>query len=98
MDRHKLIDQMENVSRSLREQLGKNEVSSLESIRNSAKLSFQGLKAFVTSDDSMKSVLDTFKMHVESFENALEHDDREAAKRTLDSIDMTIKNLRSQAA
>ena len=95
MDKNSLLERLQDVVHTLRDQLNQNETSVVDSVVNAAKVGYETLKAGLSGKDGVKFALEKFKEHIESFEKALKTGDRETATRTLEAMESTIANLKT---
>lgn len=94
MDKQKVIDTLENVVQSFREQLASNNISAVSNISNAAKLGFETLKARISGTEMDEQAIGMFKTYAESFEDALRKHNRDAAMKALDDMEKSIQDLR----
>lgn len=96
MDKAALIQKMEECVSSLREQLDKNEGSTITTIINSAKLGFESLKATIMGNETAKNALESFKSHVGDFEKALKEGDKSLSAKALETMENAIQDLKNK--
>lgn len=94
MDKSSVIETMQDVVHSYREQFIKNDNSTFSNIGNAAKLGYESLKASMAGTDAEKHQIDMFKQYADSFEDALQSGNRMAAQSALDNLEKVIQGFR----
>lgn len=94
MDKAALADKLEGVIQELREELEKNEGSTLSAIGTSIKLGYESLKASIMGNEATHKGLEAFKEQVEKFEEAIKKGDRQMSAKALDMMENAIKGMR----
>lgn len=95
MEKTHLIKMMEEIIQSYEEHLNKNEGSTLSAIASSAKMTFEGLKASLSGNETLKSSIKTFKEYMEKLEEALKNGDRQLSANVLDLMKQAVQKLKS---
>lgn len=94
MDKHKVVDTLEGVVQSFRDQFAANDISAVSNIGNAAKLGFETLKAIISGTEMDKQAITMFKTYAENFEDALRKHNRDAAMQALHDMEKSIQGFR----
>ena len=94
MNREKFAESLEGIIDSYKEQLEKNEDSTLSNLGNMAKMGYETLKAKLSGTDEDKHVLEMFKTYADDFEDALKRQDKSTAIKALDDMKKTLQGFR----
>lgn len=89
-----LVEKMDEIVRSLREQLEKNEGCTLCVIASSAIMGYETLKATVTGNDTTKELMEKFQAGVDDFQTALKDGDRKISSGILQRLEKLVAELK----
>ena len=96
MDRDTVIKKLEEYAQDFREQLQKNDDSSLQVLASNTRQGVEWLQQTIMNNDRAKSGLQTVKECVEKFENAVKKGDRQMSAKALFLIEEAVQELKQK--
>ena len=98
MDKEALVRKMEEYVRTYREQLDKNDGSSLSALADNARSSFDRVKDAVMGNERARAGLESFKEHMDKLEQAFNKGDKQLSAKALTLMEEAVQNLKRKFA
>ncbi|MDL2316143.1 hypothetical protein LJC59_03570 [Desulfovibrio sp. OttesenSCG-928-A18] len=98
MNKTAIIEKLEGMAASLREQLDKNEGSSLSAIAGGISSLLESAKALVLGNDKARKLLEKLKEQMARFEKAVREGDKKVSASALDYFEKTLKDMKRKSA
>ena len=92
MKKNDIISKLQSMATSVREELGKNEGSTLQTISNAIKNSYESVRASIAESDRTKKALTTAKQYLDEAGKAIKSGDRKLSTKALDALDKLLKD------
>lgn len=96
MDKATLIQKMEEYVQSYREQLEKNDGSSLSALANNAMAAFENVKDAIMGNETARKGLDKFKESMDAFEKAVRDGDKKLSAKAVTKMEETIRDMKQK--
>lgn len=98
MDKETLVRKMEDYVRAYREQLDKNDGSSLSALADNARSTFDRLKGAVMGNERARGGLESLKEHMDKLEHAVSKGDKQLSAKALTLMEEAVQNLKRKFA
>lgn len=96
MNRETLIRKMEEGVTALREQLDKNDGSTLSAMAVNAKAGYESLKSAIMENEKARDTLASLKTHLDSLEKAIVAGDRAMSAKAVGLLEKVIGELKEK--
>lgn len=96
MNKENVIKKMEEYIQDFREQLDKNDGSSLQVLATNTRLGLDRLKETVMDNDRARSGLQNIRECMEKFENAVKKGDRQMSAKALFLMEEAVQELKQK--
>ena len=98
MKKSELVDKIENIILSARDELSKNEGSTLQTLTNSIKSGYESVKASLDNSDKAQKVMGGVKQSMEELAQAVKAGDRKLSAKALDALEKKIREYKEKHA
>lgn len=92
MNKSDLIDKMEEYIQSYREELDKNQGSTLSALASGAKAGLESIKESIMANERSKAVVDKISGYADKFEQAVKDGDRKLSAGLLEKMEKTVQD------
>lgn len=96
MNKVDMINKVEEMVNSYREQLEKNDGSSLSALFANAKSAYHSIRESVVNHDKAKAGIDSFKEHLEKLEDAAVKGDKSLSSKALGFMEDAVAELKKR--
>lgn len=96
MDKQRLIETLENTLQKMRDELAKNEGSTLQAMGSNIKLNYESFKAYLDNNDTARGFIDNMKTTVSHFESALKEGDKQLSASLLQKAESLLAEYRAR--
>ena len=91
-----LIQKLDDAISSLKEEVEKNDGSTLSTIANTVKAGFDNVSDSVMNNKTTQSFVDTFKKHMNEFEEAVLKSDKKLSSKAINAMHNGVRELKSK--
>lgn len=98
MKKEELLSKLETLVGGMREELGKNEGSTLQTISASMKSGYEGVKSAISGNDKAQKFLDSMKNNFGELSKTVKAGDRKLSAKTLDALEKLIREYKEKNA
>ena len=98
MNKLNLIQKLEDAVSSLKEEVEKNDGSTLSTIANTVKTGFDNVSDSIMNNKTTQNFVDTFKKHMNEFEEAVIKSDKKLSSKAINAMHKGVRELKSKVS
>ncbi|MDR1124678.1 MAG: hypothetical protein LBM64_01240 [Deltaproteobacteria bacterium] len=98
MKKNDIITKLQAMAASAREELNKNDGSTLQTISNAIMGGYESVRASIAESDRTKKALTAAKQYLNQAGKAIKSGDRKLSSKTLDALDKLLKEHKNKEA
>lgn len=96
IDKADLVRKMEEYVQAYKDQLEKNDGSSLAALSDNAVTAFEGIKSKVMDNTRARAGLETFSEYIQKFEKACKEGDKQLSAKALILMEQAVQELKKK--
>lgn len=96
MDKTAIIEKLEQTVGTLKEQLDKNDGSSLSAMAEGAKAGFESLRGAIMGNEKARSALDSARTQMNKLEEAIREGDKKVSAKAVSMMENALHDLKEK--